>query len=238
MNKLFPFLVLLLLASPVFAQGEGYPGAGTFKDPFVMNHLADSGALTSLRVTGLERPADRGDGMAAPAEGEEAVIVSVDLECAVSRSENCYFSSFDFELSGDNGLVYETAFEAGRAVEIELEPGGAASVDWPFLISSDDANLALHYYNHQSMQFAFPQIFATEARAEAEPIEIVPTISVVTRVGPRSDLAFAGVLHRGEALLARGRNADGAWLEIWFIGWVPAEFVEAEGDIMSLPVTR
>ena len=238
MNKLFPFLVLLLLVSPVFAQDEGYPGTGTFKDPFVMNHLADSGALTSLRVTGLERPADRGDGMAVPAEGEEAVLVSVDLECAVSRSENCYFSSFDFELSGDNGIVYETAFEAGEAVEIELEPGGAASVDWPFLISSDDANLALHYYNHHSMQFAFPQIFATEARAEAEPIEIVPTISVVTRVGPRRDLAFAGVLHRGEALLARGRNADGAWLEIGFIGWVPAEFVEAAGDIMSLPVTR
>lgn len=238
MNKLFLFLVLLLLAGSVSAQDEGYPGAGTFKDPFVINYLADSGALTSLRVTGLERPADIGDGMAAPAEGEEAVIVSVDLECAVSRSENCYFSSFDFELSGDNGIVYETAFEAGGAVEIELAPGGAASVDWPFLVSSDDAHLALHYYNHQSMQFAFPQIFATEARVEAEPIEAVPTISIVTRVGPGNDLAFAGVLHRGETLLAHGRNADGDWLEIGSIGWVPAEFIETEGDIMSLPITR
>ena len=234
MNKLFLFLVLLLLAGFVSAQDEG---AGTFKDPFVINYLADSGALTSLRVTGLERPADRGDGMD-PAEGEEAVIVSVDLECAVSRSENCHFSSFDFELSGENGIVYETDFEAGGAVEIELLPGGAASVDWPFLVSSDDAHLTLHYYNHQSMQFAFPQIFATEARAEVEPIEAVPTISIVTRVGPRSDLAFAGVLHRGETLFARGRNADGDWLEIGSIGWVPAEFVEAEGDIMSLPITR
>ncbi len=235
MNRLFLLLLLLLLVSSVSAQDEG---AGTFKDPFVINYLADSGALTSLRVTGLERPADRGDGMAAPAEGEEAVIVSVDLECAVSRSENCYFSSFDFELSGENGIVYETDFEAGGAVEIELLPGGAASVDWPFLVSSDDAHLTLHYYNHQSMQFAFPQIFATEARAEVEPIEAVPTISIVTRVGPRSDLAFAGVLHRGETLLAHGRNADGDWLEMGSIGWVPAEFIETEGDIMSLPITR
>ena len=238
MNKLFPLLFLVLLVSSFSAQDETHPGGGTFKDPFVINHLADSGALTSLRVTGLERPADMGGGMAAPAEGEEAVIVSVDLECAASRSENCYFSSFDFELSGDHGIVYETAFEDGSAVEIELEPGGAASVEWPFLISRDDANLALHYYNHQSMQFAFPQIFATEARVETESIEIMPTISIVARVGPRRDLAFAGVLHRGETLLASGRNADGTWLEIGLIGWVPAEFVEADGDMMRLPVTR
>ena len=238
MNKLFHLLFLVLLISFVSAQDETHPGVGTFKDPFIMNYLADSGALTSLRVTGLERPADMGDGMAAPAAGEEAVIVSVDLECAASRSENCYFSAFDFELSGDHGIVYETAFADGSAVEIELEPGGAASVDWPFLVSHDDANLALHYYNHQSMQFAFPQIFATEMRAETESIEIVPTISVVTRVGPRRDLAFGGVLHRGETLLARGRNADGTWLEIGLIGWVAAEFVEADGDIMSLPITR
>lgn len=219
------------------------PGDGSFKDPFVLNYLADSGALISVRVTGLERPADMED-KDAPAEGEEYAVVHVDIECAATRSENCHIGSLDFTLSGDNGILYETAFEplapeASGVVEIELEPGGAASVGWPFLVSSDDENLVLHYYNHLSMPFAFPQVFATEAKAEAaEPIEVVPTIGIVTRVGPSGDLAFAGILHQGEALLADGRNADGSWLEIDGIGWVSAEFVETDGDIMSLPVAR
>ncbi len=37
-------------------------------------------------------------------------------------------------------------------------------------------------------------------------------------------------------LLVKGRNEDGSWLEIVF-GWIPAEHVQTDGDIMSLPVT-
>lgn len=244
MKKHFAFYLFLLLGItlPVLAQMED-PGEGSFKAPFVLNYLADSGALISVRVTGLERPADMED-RDAPAEGEEYAVVSVYVECAIPRSENCHISSLDFTLSGDNGILYETAPEPSvtepeAVIEIELEPGDSASVAWPFLVSSDDTNLVLHYYNFLSMQFAFPQVFATEARAEtSEPIEIIPTIGFVTRVGPQSDLAFAGIVHRGESLSAHGRNTDGSWLEIKGIGWVSAEFVETDGDIMSLPVVR
>lgn len=226
---------------PAFAQMED-PGKGTFKDPFILNYLADSGALISVRVTGLERPAEMKDGGIPPA-GEEYAVVSVDIECAIPRSENCHISSFDFTLSGDIGILYETAHEpfateADGVVEIEMEAGDSTSVKWPFLVSSDDSNLVLHYYNHLSMPFAFPQVFATKAKAEmARPIEVVPIIGILARVGPSSDLAFIGILHQGETLLADGRNADGSWLDIDGIGWVPAEFVESEGDIMILPVT-
>ena len=59
---------------------------------------------------------------------------------------------------------------------------------------------------------------------------------MIARVGPSKDLDFTGVFNRGEQLLALGRNQDGSWLEISF-GWIPADLVDAGGDIMSLPVT-
>lgn len=244
MKTITAYFLILLLAGimPVFAQMED-PGQGTFNDPFVLNYLADSGALISVRVTGIERPADMEDRDAAPA-GQEYAVVSVDVECAIPRSENCHIGSFDFTLSGDNGILYETAIEsidsgAAGMIEIELEPGDSASVSWPFLVSSDDTNLLLHYYNHLSMPFAFPQVFATEVKAEtAEPIDVVLTVGIATRVGPSSDLSFAGIARRGETLPAHGRNADGSWLEITGIGWVPADFVDTDGDIMSLPIAR
>ena len=59
---------------------------------------------------------------------------------------------------------------------------------------------------------------------------------MIARKGPAFGLGFTGVFNRGEEVIAHGRNADGAWLEISF-GWVPAELIETDGDIMSLPMT-
>ncbi len=235
-------IAICIIVIPAFAQMDD-PGEGTFKDPFALYHLADSGALIYVRVTDFERPADLDDDLGTPAEGQEYVIVWTYIECASSYREDCLVSSFDFTLAGDNGIVYGTAYgailpETEGEVTIYLDPVGSRIMAWPFLVSSDDSNLVLLYYNYKSMPHAFPQVFATEAKVDAnEPISIVPTIGFLTRVGPSNDLDFYGVLHHGESVPAHGRNADGNWLEIPGIGWAPAEYVEAEGDIMSLPVT-
>jgi len=119
----------------------------------------------------------------------------------------------------------------------DLAPGAETFGDISAYVSSDDTDLVLLFYHWPSIPFTFPLVFATVLAPETkEGMPVNATVGMIARVGPSSDLGFTGVFNRGEQLLALGRNADGAWLEIAF-GWVPAELVEAEGDIMSLPVT-
>ena len=239
MNKSLPFFLALLLVivGPVFAQDGGYAGAGTFKDPFVFNSFADTGNGLLVRVTGLERPADEAmcEENLRP-EGVECVGVSVDVQCASSRAENCDIIWWDFELAGDQGLIYANAAEdASDALTFDLAPGDEASGSLIAIVNSDDANLTLLFYHFPDIAYTFPRVFATEPSPEpADGIAITATVGMIARVGPSSGLDFTGVFNRGEELIARGRSADGAWLEISF-GWVPAELVETEGDIMALP---
>ena len=238
MNKLLSFLVLLLIiVSPVFAQNEDV-GQGTFKDPYVLDHFADTGTGILVRVTGLERPADMGDDMDAPAEGEEYVIVSVDVQCASSHSENCDVTWWDFELAGDQGLIYANAAEnSPDALTFDLAPGDETSGSLIAAVNSDDTHLVLLFYHFPGIAYTFPLVFATAPAPEpVDGIAINATVGMIARVGPSSNLDFTGVFNRGEQLIAHGRSQDGTWLEISF-GWVPAGLAEAEGDIMALPVT-
>ena len=222
------FLVLLLACvMPVGAQTQD-TGDGSFKSPYALHHFADSGDGILVRVTGIERPADQmvGD-LPPPAAGQEYVSVYVEVQCAASRSENCQVASFDFELAGDNGIIYTYAGEWA----VNLDPGDRAGKTMVALINNDDANLVLLFYHFPTIPYTFPLVFATAELPEAS-VEI----PINARVGPADGLDFTGVFNRGEQLLAHGRSEDGSWLEIQF-GWVPAELVEAEGDIMSLPVT-
>lgn len=242
MNKLLSSLLpvlLFIIASPISAQDEGHTSAGTFKDPFVFNSFADTGNGLLVRVNKLERPTDEamceGDLRTA---GDECVSVSVDVQCASSRTENCDIIWWDFELAGDHGLIYANAAEdSPDALTFDLAPGDEASGRLIAIVDSDDANLALLFYHFPDIAYTFPRVFATEPSPEpADGIAINAAVGMIARVGPNSSLDFTGVFNRGEALIARGRSADGAWLEISF-GWIPAELVETEGDIMALPIT-
>ena len=238
MSKLKGVLLLVLLlgfAMPTLAQPSSR-NWGTFKNPFPLRNYEDVGDGISLRVVGLQRPADSGNDSDTPAEGQEYVIVSLELTCDASRSENCVIASFDFEVAGDKGIIYpQSAAMDERA--IDFAPYTEAFYDVSALISSDDSNLVLLFYRFPDIPYTFPLVFATELFPEpTEAIAINANIGMIARVGPGGNLDFTGVFNRGEQLLAHGRNADGTWLEIQF-GWIPAEHVDAEGDIMSLPVT-
>ena len=240
MPKLTFFLLFLLLlgsAFPASAQPEN-PSQGSFKHPVRLNYFAEErGSGIMLRVTGLKRPADAGE-MDAPDEGEEYASVFIDVQCADNNQENCVIYGVDFELAGDMGIIYTNAAGAASDLPImDLAPGETASTTVTALVNSDDTQLMLLFYHWPTIPYTYPIVFATEAYLETTaPLPILARVGMLARVGPSSDLDFTGVFNRGEQLLAHGRNADGTWLEISF-GWVPAEFVETEGDIMSLPVT-
>ena len=229
------FAALVSVALPVFAQ-DFASGDGSFKDPYPLRNSEEVGDGISLRVVGLQRPVDPGSDMDAAAAGQEYVIVSVELTCAADRSENCVVASWDFELAGDRGIIYPNAAEMDESA-FDIVPYTEASGDVLALINSDDTNLVLLFYHWPTIPYTFPLVFATEARPDPGPtIAINATIGMIARVGPSSGLDFTGVFNRGEQLLAHGRNNDGSWLEIQF-GWIPAELIETDGDIMSLPVT-
>lgn len=239
MNKIrliLACIAVLTIAIPSLAQDYGR-GQGTFKDPYPLRNFEDVGDGINLRVVGLQRPVDPGSDMDAPAEGQEYVIVSVELTCAADRSENCVVASWDFELAGDNGIIYPNAAEMNESA-YDFAPNTEAFGDVLALVSTDDTNLVLLYYHWPTIPYTFPLVFATEETPEPGPVvSINATIGMIARVGPSSELDFTGVFNRGEQLLAHGRNQDGSWLEIQF-GWVPTELIETDGDIMSLPVTK
>ena len=238
MSKLALCLSILLLfafAIPVSAQYDPF-GPGTFKNPYPLMNYSNSEDGISLRAVGLQRPAEPGPDQDPPPPGQEYVIVSVQLTCDPSHSDNCLVASFDFELAGSNGIIYPNAMKEDESA-FDVAPGAEAFGDISAYISSDDTDLVLLFYHWPSIPYTFPLVFATELAPEAtESIPINAKVGMIARVGPSSDLAFTGVFNRGEQLVALGRNADGAWLEVNF-GWVPADLVQAEGDIMTLPIT-
>ncbi|MCY4019170.1 MAG: hypothetical protein OXG39_07160 [Chloroflexi bacterium] len=231
----FSLILLLGLALPVFAQyGEVHPGS--FKNPYPLRHYSDSVDGISLRAVGLQRPAEPGPDSDPTAPGQEYVVVSVELTCDPSRSENCRVATYDFELAGSMGIIYPNAMKEDENA-FDIAPGAEAFGDISAYINSADTDLLLLFYHWPNIPYTFPLVFAAEPAPEmSEGMPVNATVGMIARVGPSSDLDFTGVFNHGEQLLALGRNADGAWLEIAF-GWVPADLVEAEGDIMSLPVT-
>ncbi len=231
----FPLILLLGLGIPAFAQYGDF-GPGSFKNPYPLRNYSDSVDGISLRAIGLQRPAEPGADRDPPDPGQEYVIVSVELTCDPSRSENCLVASFDFELAGSMGIIYPNVMNEDEGA-FDIAPGAEAFGDISAYISSDDTDLLLLFYHWPVIPYTFPLVFATEPAPEMrEGIPINAKTGMIARVGPSSDLDFTGVFNRGEQLLALGRNADGAWQEISF-GWAPAELVEAEGDIMTLPIT-
>ena len=83
---------------------------------------------------------------------------------------------------------------------------------------------------------------ATKA-SRPDGIIIIATRDLSLRSGPGpTGFDSLGVFRRDEEAVAIGRNQDSTWLQIWLqsqIGWIYAtsRYFEADGNIMSLPVT-
>ena len=229
-------IALCIIVNPALAHDDGPGQQGTFKLPYRVRNFSDAVDGISLRVIGMQRPAEMADDMDPAAERQEYVIVSVELTCEPSRSQNCMVASWDFEVAGDDGIIYPNRVDEAENA-FDLAPGEEGSGDIFALVSSDDTNLLLLFYHFPSIPYTFPIVFATESSDEPSAgIPISAAVGMIARDGPAYGLDFTGVFNRGEEVLAHGRNTDGSWLEIQF-GWVPAALVEAEGDIMTLPVT-
>ena len=74
-------------------------------------------------------------------------------------------------------------------------------------------------------------------------VEVEALSNLNQRQGPGTDYGVVGSLPQGETAVAVGRNADGSWIlvktasgEVWMAGG--ADFVKANGDIMSLKVIK
>ena len=230
------FVLLLGIAIPVFAK-DGDSIQGTFKSPYAVMDFADAGDGIGLRVVGSQRTAGYlcGDGDTL-SQGQQYVTVSIELTCDPARSGNCVLASFDFELAGANGIIYPNTAEEDDSA-FDIPPGSEASGDVSAFISGDDTDIILLFYHFPTIPYTFPLVFVTGLEEVTRvSIPINATIGMIAREGPGPDHDFTGVFNRGEQILAYGRNEDGSWLAITF-GWVPADLVEACGDIMSLPVT-
>ncbi len=221
-------LVFALGIPKAMAHPDGY---GSFKHPVSFGENAVVGGLT-VAVIDFERPAAGGD--MPSSEDQEYVQALVELACLKDHVANCQIYPTDLEMAGDLGFVYEnrSAFES-----IELEPGEQTSVIVKSLVHIENTQLLLLFTQFGVTPYTFPMVFHTEPQPQAMPsIEISPLVSLIARSGPSADMGFTGVLRRGEQLTASGRNEAGSWLELAF-GWVAAEHIESDGEIMSLPIT-
>ncbi len=76
----------------------------------------------------------------------------------------------------------------------------------------------------------------------AEPLQgTITTESVNLRFGPTIDYSSPYPKYRDDAVTIQGRNNSGTWLQIRDednILWVSSDFVDVDGDIMTLPIVR
>jgi len=84
----------------------------------------------------------------------------------------------------------------------------------------------------------------TGSTAADTTVEVEALTNLNQRQGPGTNYGVTGSLPQGQTAVAVGRNADGSWLlvktasgdEVWMAGG--ADFVKANGDIMSLKVVE
>lgn len=217
------------------------PSLGTRDNPYPFGEAGDSGAGFTLRVTGFVRPADRiiRDANVVnpiPPDGREYAIVSVELDCIAGTNGRCEADAIDFELTGDQGVIYQYPFVFyDNELDINVFNGTKATGNLVFMIRDDDANMQLLY---TGSMFAQQDVVVYAAEPSLEDGVMVESVvaSLNIRSGPGTSFRVAGSLKRGSPVLAFGRNGAGTWLQIEQ-GWVAADFVTANGDIMALPVT-
>ena len=67
-------------------------------------------------------------------------------------------------------------------------------------------------------------------------VKITATTGINVRSGPGTSFSRVGIFQTGQQATAIGRNSAGTWVQMER-GWVSAEIVTVDGDLLSLPVT-
>lgn len=78
---------------------------------------------------------------------------------------------------------------------------------------------------------------STSSVSSSAAIQVAPTTNLKIRSGPGTHYDQIGRLLEGKQVEAIGRNEAGTWIKIEN-GWLSAQYVEASGDLMSLPLAR
>ena len=69
-------------------------------------------------------------------------------------------------------------------------------------------------------------------------VQITSTVKLNIRSGPsQAYYEIVGRLHKGESAVAIGRNASGTWIKLGD-GWISAQYITTNDDLMSLPVVK
>jgi hypothetical protein len=215
------------------------PGQGTLTDPYRFGVAVDTGEGFTLKVTRYIRPADQiiaNENMFndRPEQGEVYIIIGLELTCIAQSNQRCESNYLYYELTGDQGIIYEHSFVVYEdEFDVSVFGGAGGTGDLVFLVRADDTNLRLMFQ---------PGLFDDEVIFfEAEPsadsgIQIQADGSINVRSGPSTNASVVGSMTPGVPVIAFGRNGDGTWLQI-AQGWVFAELITTEGDIQALPIT-
>ena len=226
----------------LMTSGVQETGTGTIDDPYAFNFFVDFTGRGEdeyrIRVNNILRPYtnDRRD----IAQGYESILITLDVQCVVPAHLFCSkVTPRWFRLVGSNGFVYSSENISGTA---ELGQGGKDSFLAVFHVQKDEKELRLFRTNQDTGEPWF-------LSAEPEPGQIVeqfeskvtitsianPSVRIRTGAGTVGH-SVVGAFARGQGATAIGRNNSGTWVQ-FDRGWVSSEWVEASGDIMSLPVT-
>ena len=220
---------------------DGSAGTGTFTDPFRFGIVGSTGTGTSVKVTGILRPADaviRGYNRYndRPAAGQEYIILKADVFCDVGGDSSCDVSYSNFKLVGSKGVVYSYPYVSmdDHELDVEIFPGAQGSGDLPFLVDSSDTNLKLIYTSRFGS--ANDGVYFEAEPSRDSGVEITASRNVNIRSAPSTNAGVVGSLAPNTATLAFGRNQDATWVQT-AVGWVFSDLIQTEGDLEQLPVT-
>lgn len=219
------------------AAEDSSPGQGTMDDPYRYGVAGDTGEGFTVQITGFVRPADREIQRAnmfndRPGQGEAYILLNVKVTCLEGASR-CDTNYFDFELTGDEGIIYDHPFVVmDNVLEASLFPGGEAEGRLVFLIRSNDSNLRLL---HRANMFSGSIVVFEAEPGAGSGLQVTANNTANIRSGPGTDFPVTGSLSAAQTAIATGRNAEGTWLRL-ANGWVFGELVTPNGDVQSLPV--
>lgn len=221
------------------ASGVVEVGSGTFDDPYAFDYFGDTGAGYLLKVSSVIRPANQYISRYAtqPSQGTEYVAILVDVQCIAPDEDFCEFGYRNFELTGDNNVVYE--YSSSSSLDVKLRPGGEGNGLVFFLIESDDSNLMVMYQEGYYGDLVVYRGEPAPGQVVEEPVSAVSitgTRSINVRGGPGTRYRVVGSFQNGQQATAVGRNSAGTWVQM-DSGWVFTQLVNVDGNVTSLPVT-
>ncbi len=222
------------------ASGIVEVGSGTFDDPYAFDYFGDTGQGYLLKISRIVRPAGqhrhRWDDPAP--QGWEYVALVVNAECISPDEDFCEIGYGDFELTGDNGSVYDYV-SYSSSLDLKLRPGGDGSGSIFFLVENDDSNLLAMFeegYRTGLVVFRAEPAPGQVIEEPAGSVMITATTSINVRGGPGTSYRVVSSFQTGQQEAAVGRNSAGTWVQMER-GWVFAQLIRVDGTITSLPVT-